>query len=740
MGVADAEIARSHLASLPPFPDARPLLAIASAADWVRKLADEIEFDAAATRALYLLSANPTGDVRAVIESLGPRAVSIVLISRLYRHLLILQLERGKLPAGLNAMVRHSIAVGLLAERLEPQHGGAAPALLLAGAAHDIGKLALAALYPKSYERFLCGPRADARQDLAALESRLLGIDHAAAGATVASAWGFPGVVVESIRLHHFEGGLTVASPEHGRAIALVRVANAALHRFEKGRTEAQRPEDLESLAAAAGVQAADVERCAESLDADVERWLRAFEFEDVIEPERLAGWAAQTTARYARRLAPGDGARSATPADRILAALQEFDAKFNPRGGLGAVAALILHTAAAVWQDSTRAAIAAVGDVVAVAAQSRPGQRSASIVSGAEPWAAWFAGHANALRMAHADRRFLRTVGLSLDDSEESWIVPIRRGDRVSGVLILAECQGPVDPAAGSPEADALLSRFGAALADAAAHAQAQRLADDLMETNRRLQHSQGEILRSRALSMIAEMASGAGHELNNPLSVISGRAELLLRDVDPDSELHRALAQIQARAHDCSRIVSQMMDFAIPRPPTFAECTAAMLFETLRGAWRDRVLPANVRLDFELDRSAGLSPRVARADAAQLAAAVAELIQNGLESMVDRPGAIRVLVRHAAGAAPPEAAARGDAIEISVGDAGCGMSASVLQRAFDPFFSHRAAGRGRGLGLARAYRVVESHGGRIWLESRPGDGTRACIEIPLLQPTDAR
>jgi signal transduction histidine kinase len=58
--------------------------------------------------------------------------------------------------------------------------------------------------------------------------------------------------------------------------------------------------------------------------------------------------------------------------------------------------------------------------------------------------------------------------------------------------------------------------------------------------------------------------------------------------------------------------------------------------------------------------------------------------------------------------------------------------MSPSVVQRIFDPFFSHRTAGRGRGLGLARAQRIVEAHGGRIWAVSQPEEGTDFHIVLP--------
>ena len=68
---------------------------------------------------------------------------------------------------------------------------------------------------------------------------------------------------------------------------------------------------------------------------------------------------------------------------------------------------------------------------------------------------------------------------------------------------------------------------------------------------------------------------------------------------------------------------------------------------------------------------------------------------------------------------------------------DNGCGMSGEVLERAVDPFFSSRPAGRGRGLGLSRAYRLAELNGGRLWLESTPNVGTKVTLELPARPPS---
>jgi signal transduction histidine kinase len=72
------------------------------------------------------------------------------------------------------------------------------------------------------------------------------------------------------------------------------------------------------------------------------------------------------------------------------------------------------------------------------------------------------------------------------------------------------------------------------------------------------------------------------------------------------------------------------------------------------------------------------------------------------------------------------------GDTVRLSVRDDGAGMSAEVLRRAFDPFFTTKAGGSGAGLGLAVARGIVEANGGRLWLESRPGAGATAVVELP--------
>jgi two-component system NtrC family sensor kinase len=223
----------------------------------------------------------------------------------------------------------------------------------------------------------------------------------------------------------------------------------------------------------------------------------------------------------------------------------------------------------------------------------------------------------------------------------------------------------------------------------------------------------------------MIAEMAAGAGHELNNPLSVISGRAQMLLRDGALNPETEKSLEAICAKAHECSRIVSDLMDFARPPAPRLEVVDLAGLIAELRHAWLDEsgLGPSQVSVEFEAART------LVRADREQLRSVLTELLRNATEAIGDTNGMIQFSWREAT----LSRAGAGRGVEIAIRDTGRGMTPAVLQRVFDPFFSHRKAGRGRGLGLARAHRVIDAHEGRIWLESRPGEGTTAFIVLPL-------
>jgi signal transduction histidine kinase len=216
--------------------------------------------------------------------------------------------------------------------------------------------------------------------------------------------------------------------------------------------------------------------------------------------------------------------------------------------------------------------------------------------------------------------------------------------------------------------------------------------------------------------LEALAEFAAGAGHELNNPLAVILGRAQLLLtRAENPD--VIRSLRAIVAQAQRAHRILRDLMYVARPPAPRARPCQPT---EVLRACLRDLQSEADargIRVQAELPES----PSWALADPEPIRHLADVLIRNAMES-TPAGGNIRVT-----------AGGEENVLQWSIRDSGRGIELADAKRLFDPFYCGRQAGRGLGLGLPRASRIIERVGGDLSWRSSPGHGTAFQVSMPL-------
>ncbi|MGA2069094.1 MAG: HAMP domain-containing sensor histidine kinase, partial [Thermoguttaceae bacterium] len=242
--------------------------------------------------------------------------------------------------------------------------------------------------------------------------------------------------------------------------------------------------------------------------------------------------------------------------------------------------------------------------------------------------------------------------------------------------------------------------------------------LADRLSQLAR-LQHRFDEAVETEKLEAMAEFAAGAGHEINNPLAVIAGRAQLFLRQ-ESDPDRRRALALISAQAMRIYEMIADVRLFARPPrlEPDRVELVATV--DRLLGELR----PWAEGQQTALVRSGGPGPVELRADPVQLTVALRALVQNSLEA-VGHGGHVEVAVRRVQGE-----------VEVSVADDGPGIPAAQRRHLFDPFYSARQAGRGLGMGLAKCWRIVTNHGGRIEVDSTPGRGATLLVRLPVDGP----
>jgi signal transduction histidine kinase/ActR/RegA family two-component response regulator len=242
---------------------------------------------------------------------------------------------------------------------------------------------------------------------------------------------------------------------------------------------------------------------------------------------------------------------------------------------------------------------------------------------------------------------------------------------------------------------------------------------------TERRQEEERREQLEARArlashLASIGEMASGIAHEINNPLTAVIGYSQLLAALPLPD-EAREAARQIQQGSQRVAGIVQRLLTFARQRKP---QRTEVDMNEVVRStvALRDYALrTGNIRVTLGLDPAL---PRTV-ADGQQMQQVLLNLIVNAETAMSGSRGRGELAI---------STETRGSAILVSVRDDGPGIPLEIQERIFDPFFTTREVGQGTGLGLSICHGIVSEHGGRIWVQSEPGQGAAFHLRIPVV------
>ncbi|HVS68144.1 MAG TPA: ATP-binding protein [Mycobacteriales bacterium] len=237
-------------------------------------------------------------------------------------------------------------------------------------------------------------------------------------------------------------------------------------------------------------------------------------------------------------------------------------------------------------------------------------------------------------------------------------------------------------------------------------------------------LERAQEQLVRSERLAAIGELASVVGHELRNPLGVITN-AHYLLRtvlqrtEIDPDAARHLNTAEREVGA--ATLIVGDLLDYARAREPVTSPVDVGDLISEIQS-----ILPPPPEVTFTRHDEPNLPP--VQADRDQLRQVLLNLLSNAYEAVVAQaqtgPNGGTVSVR---------TASVDGKISLAVADTGIGMDDETRAQVFEPFFSRKT--RGTGLGLAVTRRIVDSHGGVIRIDSEVGKGTTFTVEFPAAE-----
>jgi len=248
------------------------------------------------------------------------------------------------------------------------------------------------------------------------------------------------------------------------------------------------------------------------------------------------------------------------------------------------------------------------------------------------------------------------------------------------------------------------------------------ERLESLVEARSRALAEAQEALVRAERLASLGQLANGVAHQVSNPASVVTANLRYLSESLGAAPEVREVADEALVAMQRINDLVRRLADAgrlaAMPRPTTAVELRDVV--ERAAAEARSR-LGADVALDAALP--AGL---VVRTRPEVLEQVLQSLLSNAAEAVpAGRRGRIEI-----------RAARWSGSIRVTVTDDGAGMAPEVLERVFEPFFTTKPPGRGSGLSLPISRRIVEVHGGALWLESAPGRGTTAVLVLPESTP----
>lgn len=227
-------------------------------------------------------------------------------------------------------------------------------------------------------------------------------------------------------------------------------------------------------------------------------------------------------------------------------------------------------------------------------------------------------------------------------------------------------------------------------------------------------------ELRQSQKMEAVGSLAGGIAHDFNNLLVAILGNAEFALELLPDDSELQDPLREIQRAGDRAASLTSQLLAFSRKQA---GKPAVLDLNECVRSVSRliERLIGEHITLRTELVDSA---PFI-RADAVQIEQVILNLCTNARDAM--QSGG--TLVIRTTSVEPNH-------VLLCVIDEGAGMSADLIARAPEPFFTTKEVGKGTGLGLSTVYGIVTQSGGEFSIDSVPGEGSTICAKFPRVAP----
>lgn len=230
---------------------------------------------------------------------------------------------------------------------------------------------------------------------------------------------------------------------------------------------------------------------------------------------------------------------------------------------------------------------------------------------------------------------------------------------------------------------------------------------------------HLERQLQQADKLASLGQISTGLAHEINNPLGVVLGYTQLLLRETESGTQIRDDLKTIEKHARNCKTILDDLLKFARSTPTKKSsvdinECLSEVI--------------SLLAHQFELEKislQTVMEPGLPRlvADGEKVKQVFMNLLMNAKQAITNT-GNIVVQTKKDR---------MDSSVEVAITDDGCGIAQEHLHKIFDPFFTTKPVGEGTGLGLSVSYGIIQDHGGRIEVSSEPGKGSTFSVFLPL-------
>ena len=226
-------------------------------------------------------------------------------------------------------------------------------------------------------------------------------------------------------------------------------------------------------------------------------------------------------------------------------------------------------------------------------------------------------------------------------------------------------------------------------------------------------------QLLQADRLASLGELSAGVAHEVNNPLGMILGYTQLLLRNEPENTQDFQDLKIIEKHARNCKSIVEDLLKFARNAETKKGVLQVNDLVREVISVVEHQFTLDNVTIETKLDNSIP----VLCADGEKLKQVFMNLLMNAKQAMTGQ-GRIKISTDYHSSR---------NQVNVTVADSGAGIPPKILEKIFDPFFTTKPTGEGTGLGLSVSYGIIKDHHGEINVQSTPGKGSTFIITFPV-------